>query len=215
LATAGALDFGVELIAGALVCLQAALLLLFAPSVSAGLVSAEREGGGWDLLRLTPMRPGRILRGKLASAAWPVLLILGATLPGYVVMTQVKPELAHQAPRVLLTQGLFAVFAVLVGATASCLFRSTAQATAAAYLALAAVCVGPLAVWLGREAPFGHRTVEAALTIDPVAAALAAADTPGFTDYQLLPANWWVMAGGCVALLVVLVVQIRRLYRPE
>jgi hypothetical protein len=142
-------------------------------------------------------------------------LILGATLPGYVVMTLVKPELAHQAPRVLVTLGLLAVFAVLVGAAASCLFRSTAQATAAAYLTLAAVCVGPLLVWLGREAPFGHRTVEAALTVDPVAAALAAADTPGFTDYRLLPANWWVVGAGCVALLIVLVVQTRRLYRPE
>ena len=32
---------------------------------------------------MTPLTPGRILRGKLASAAWPVLLILGATLPGF------------------------------------------------------------------------------------------------------------------------------------
>jgi ABC-type transport system involved in multi-copper enzyme maturation permease subunit len=215
LAAVGALGVGVELIAGALVCLQAALLLVFAPSLSAGLISAEREGGGWNLLRMTPLRAGRILRGKLASAAWPVLLVLGATLPGYVVMTLVKPDLAHQAPRVIATLGLLAVFAVLVGATASCLFRSTAQATAAAYLALAAVCVGPLLVWLGRDAPFGHRAVEAALTVDPVAAALAAADTPGFTDYRLLPATWWVVGAGCVALLVVLVVQTRRLYRPE
>jgi hypothetical protein len=215
LAIVGALDIGVDLIAGALVCLQAVLLILFAPSLSAGLVSAEREGGGWQLLRMTPLSPGRILRGKLASAAWPVLLILGATLPGYIVMTIVKPELAHQTPRVLTCLGLTAVFAVLVGATASSFFRSTATATAAAYLALAGVCVGPLLVWLGREAPFGHRTVEAALTIDPVAAALAAADTPGFGDYQLLPANWWVIGSACVVLIIVLLVRTRQLYRPE
>jgi hypothetical protein len=164
---------------------------------------------------MTPLRPGRILRGKLASAAWPVLLILGATLPGYIVMTMVKPELAHQTPRVLTCLGLTAVFAVLVGATASSLFRSTAAATAAAYLVLAGVCIGPLLIWLGREAPFGHTTVETALTIDPVAAALAAADTPGFTDYHLLPANWWVIGSACVVLLVVLVLRTRQLYRPE
>jgi ABC-type transport system involved in multi-copper enzyme maturation permease subunit len=215
LAIIGALDVGVDLIAGALVCLQAVLLILFAPSLSAGLISAEREGGGWQLLRMTPLRPGRILRGKLASAAWPVLLILGATLPGYIVMTIVKPELAHQTPRVLTSLGLTAVFAVLVGATASSFFRSTATATAAAYLVLAAVCIGPLLVWLGREAPFGHRTVQAALTIDPVAAALAAADTPGFGDYQLVPANWWVIGSACVALIIVLLLRTRQLYRPE
>jgi ABC-type transport system involved in multi-copper enzyme maturation permease subunit len=215
LAIVGALDLGVDLIAGALVCLQAILLILFAPSLSAGLISAEREGGGWGLLRMTSLSPGRILRGKLASAAWPVLLILGATLPGYIVMTMVKPELAHQTDRVLICLGLTAVFAILVGATASSLFRSTATATAAAYLVLAGVCIGPLLVWLGREAPFGHSTVEAALTLDPVAAALATADTPGFGDYQLLPANWWVIGSASLVLLIVLILRTRQLCRPE
>jgi ABC-type transport system involved in multi-copper enzyme maturation permease subunit len=215
LATVGALDLGVDLVAGALVCLQAALLLLFAPAVAAGLISAEREAGGWELLRLTRLAPGRILRGKLASAAWPVVLVLAATLPGYIVMTLVKPELAHQTGRVLASLGLLAAFALLVGATASSLFRSTAAATATAYLVLAGVCVGPLLVWLGRDAPFGRRTVETALTIDPVAAALAAADTPGFTDYQAFPAAWWVTGLACIALTIALVVRTRRLYRPE
>ena len=215
LAVVGALDLGVDLIAGALVTLQAVLLLLFAPSLAAGLISAEREGGGWQLLRLTPLTPGRILVGKLASAAWPVLLLFGATLPGYLVLTVVKPELAHQTERVLASLGLLAAFALLVGATASSLFRSTAAATAAAYLVLAAVCVGPLLVWLGRDAPFGHRTVEAALTIDPVAAALSAADTPGFADYELFPANGWVVGSACVVLLVALAVRTWRLSRPD
>jgi hypothetical protein len=80
---------------------------------------------------------------------------------------------------------------------------------------LAGVCVGPLLVWLGRDAPFGRRTVETALTIDPVAAALAAADTPGFTDYQAFPAAWWVTGLACIALTIALVVRTRRLYRPE
>lgn len=214
-AAAGALGWGVEVIGGALVMLQAVLLILFAPSLAAGLISAEREGGGWQLLRMTPLSAGAILRGKLMSAAWPVLLILGATLPGYVAMTTVKPDLAPQVGRVVASLALTAVFAVLVGAAASSLFRSTAAATAASYIALAVVCVAPLLVWLGRGAPFGHRTVEAVLTADPVAAALYAADTPGFTGYDLLPAGWWVTGGLSVFLLVVLVVRTRQLTRPE
>ncbi len=214
-AAIGALGWGVEVIGGALVILQAALLILFAPSLSAGLISAEREGGGWQLLRMTPLSPGAVLRGKLMSAVWPVLLLLAATVPGYVVMTTIKPETAPQVQRVLACLGLTAAFAVLVGAAASSLFRSTAAATAAAYLTLVAVCVAPLLVWLGREAPFGHRAVEAALAIDPVAAALNAADTPGFTGYDLLPANWWVVGAACAALLVLLAVRTRQLCRPE
>lgn len=214
-AAIGALDWGTEVIGGSLVILQALLLVLFAPSLSAGLISTEREGGGWQLLRTTPLSPGAILRGKLMSAAWPILLLLAATVPGYVVMTTIKPETVPQVQRVLITLALTAVFTVLVGATASSLFRTTAAATAATYLALVAVCVAPLLVWVGRGVPFGHRAVEVALTVDPVAAALHAADTPGFTGYDLLPVNWWLTGAASLVLLAVLVVRTRQLCRPE
>jgi ABC-type transport system involved in multi-copper enzyme maturation permease subunit len=211
----GALPWGLEAIGGALVLLQVALLLLFAPSLAAGLVSAERESGTWQLLRMTPLSPGRILRGKLLSVAWPLLLLLCATLPGYVIMVAVKPELGYRVQRVVVCLVLLAVFAVLLSAAASTLFRSTAAATTASYLALLAVCVGPLLVWLGRDAPFGFSTVQAALTLDPVAAALRASDTPGFAVYQLLPTAWWITGSACVALLAFLRLRTWQLYRPE
>jgi ABC-type transport system involved in multi-copper enzyme maturation permease subunit len=214
-AAAGALGWGPGMIGGALVLLQTALLLLFAPSLAAGLISSEREGGGWQLLRTTPLTPGRILTGKLLSVAWPLVLLLCATLPGYVVMMSVDPELAPQARRVVGCLALLAVFAVLVGAAASSLVRSTAAALAVSNIVLVTVCVGPLLVWLGRDAPFGHRTVEAALTISPVAAALRASEAPGFTSYDLLPANWQLIGATSLALLVVLWVRVRQLYRPE
>jgi ABC-type transport system involved in multi-copper enzyme maturation permease subunit len=215
IAAAGALGWGPAVIGGALVLLQAALLLLFAPSLAAGLISAEREGGGWELLRTTPLSPGRILRGKLVSVAWPLVLLMCGTLPGYVVMMTVDPALAPQVKRVVACLGVTALFAVLVSATASSLFRSTAIATAAANLALVGVCLVPLLAWLGRDAPFGHGTVEAVLTISPVAAALHAADTPGFAEYELLPANWWLIGAACFGLLVLLVFRVRQLYRPD
>jgi ABC-type transport system involved in multi-copper enzyme maturation permease subunit len=214
-AVSGALGWGVEVIGGGLVLLQVALLILFAPSLAGGLISAERESGTWRLLRMTPLSPGRILRGKLLSVAWPLLLLLAATLPGYVVMMTVEPGLVHRVQRVVTCLALTAVFAVLVSAVASTFFRSTAAAMTAAYAALLAVCVAPLLVWLGRDAPFGHSTVEAALAINPVAAALQAAETPGFAGYDLLPLNWWVIGGACVALLVVLGVRTWQLCRPE
>ncbi|HEY2839344.1 MAG TPA: ABC transporter permease subunit [Pirellulales bacterium] len=215
LAVVGALGWGIEVIGGALVILQTLILVLFVPSLAAGLISAERESGGWQLMRLTPLSPAKIIRGKLYSVAWPVVLLMAATLPGYVVLTTVKPELTHQIARVMTCMGLTAVFAVLVAAAASSVFRSTAAATAASYMTVVAVCVAPLLVWLGREAPFGHRTVETALMIDPVAAALRASDTPGFTAYQLLPMNWWLIGSASVALLAILIVRTRQLYRPE
>jgi ABC-type transport system involved in multi-copper enzyme maturation permease subunit len=215
IAAAGALGWGPAMIGGALVILQTALLLLFAPSLAAGLISSEREGGGWQLLRSTPLSPGAILRGKLVSVAWPLILLLCGTLPGYIVMMTVDPELAPQAERVVVCLALMAVFAVLVSAAASSLFSSTATATAAANVILVGVCVGPLLAWLGRDAPFGHRTVETVLTISPLAAALHASETAGFREYELLPANWWIMGAVSFVLLVLLIVRTRQLYRPE
>jgi ABC-type transport system involved in multi-copper enzyme maturation permease subunit len=215
IAASGALGWGIEIIGGALVLLQIALLILFAPSLAAGLISAERESGSWQLLRMTPVSPGAILRGKLVSVAWPLLLLLCATLPGYIVMMTVKPGLIHQVQRVVICLALTAVFAVLVSAAASTLFRSTAASLTASYVLLLSVCVGPLLVWLGREAPFGHSTVNAVLTINPVAAALQASETPGFTQYDLLPMNWWIIGSACVVLLVFLGVRTWQLCRPE
>jgi ABC-type transport system involved in multi-copper enzyme maturation permease subunit len=214
-AASGALGWGVEVIGGALVLLQIALLILFAPSLAAGLISSERESGSWQLLRMTPLSTSAILRGKLLSVAWPLLLLLCATLPGYIVMMTVKPELVHQVQRVVICLALTAVFAVLVSAAVSTLFRSTATATTASYLVLMAICVGPFLIWLGREAPFGHTTVSAALTINPVAAALQASETPGFAAYQLLPATWWVIGSACAALVVFLGLRTWQLCRPD
>jgi ABC-type transport system involved in multi-copper enzyme maturation permease subunit len=214
-AASGALGWGIEVIGGVLVLLQVALLILFTPSLAAGLVSSERESGSWQLLRMTPLSPGAILRGKLLSVAWPLFLLLCATLPGYIVLMTIKPTLVLQVRQVVTCLVLTAVFAVLLGAAASTLFRSTAAATTTAYLLLLAICGGPLLVWLAREAPFGHATVQALLTIDPVAAALQASDMPGFTDYALLPNNWWIIGSASVLLLVFLRVRLWQLCRPE
>ena len=82
-ATMGTVDWGVETIGGIMVLLQVALIVLLTPSIAAGLISTEIDSGGCDLLRMTPLSTGVILRGKLMSVVWTLLLILLATLPGY------------------------------------------------------------------------------------------------------------------------------------
>jgi ABC-type transport system involved in multi-copper enzyme maturation permease subunit len=214
-AVLGVQDWGVETIGSIMVFLQMALLVLLTPSLASGLISTERESGGWQLLQLTPLSAGTILRGKLLSVVWPLFLVLAATLPGYVVLIALKPELTPQVLRVLGCLGMTAAFAVLLGAAVSSLFRHTAVATTVAYLALSAVCVGPLLFWLGRDAPFGHRTVEMVLLVDPLAAALNAANTPGFTGYDLLPANWWFLGCTCLVLLLFLFFRTWQLTQPR
>jgi hypothetical protein len=70
-------------------------------------------------------------------------------------------------------------------------------------------------IWLGRDAPFGHDTVEAALTLNPVAAALSVIRMPGFQDYELIPGNWWFLGVASIGSFGVLLLQTYRISRPQ
>jgi ABC-type transport system involved in multi-copper enzyme maturation permease subunit len=208
-------EWGVETIGGIMVFLQVALLVLITPSLAAGLISGERESGGWTMLMTTPMSIWRIVWGKLQSVVLTLLLILCATLPGYLVMVYIEPGMRFQVERVAVCLLATAVFCMLVSAAVGSLFRRTAPATAAAYSALLAVFAIPLLIWMGRDAPFGRGTVESALVVNPVAAALSVIRMPGFQDYHLIPGNWWFLGISSTLALLMLVVQTWKLSRPQ
>jgi ABC-type transport system involved in multi-copper enzyme maturation permease subunit len=141
------IEWDVPTIGGIMVVLQVALLVLITPSLSAGLISAERESGGWTLLQMTPVSTWRIVWGTLLSVMLTLLLLLCATLPGYLVRVDIEPGQRFQAQRVVLCLVLTAVFAMLSCAAAGSLFRRAAVSTIVAYCLLLAICCGP---WRGR-----------------------------------------------------------------
>ena len=192
--TLGSSEWGVEKIGAIIVTMQVGLIAVFAPGVSAGLISSEREGGGWDQLRATPLTAGTIVRGKLLSVAWTLILLLMATLPGYGVMIWIKPILREQILQIMI---------------------SLVLATVTSYILLTMLWGGSLMVWLGRDGLFGFEVVQTALVINPLAAALSINGTPGFAIYDLVPANWWLMSGGSLLCFVFLSIQTWRLSRPE
>jgi ABC-type transport system involved in multi-copper enzyme maturation permease subunit len=157
----------------------------------------------------------RILWGKLLSVLLTIALVLCATLPGYVVIVFIEPGQRAQIERVVSCLVLTAAFATLSTAAVGSLFRHTATAIAAAYSFLIAVCALPLLVWLGRDAPFGHTTVETALLFNPIAATLSVIRFPGFRDYDLIPGHWWLIGTLSVVSLCLLIGQTVRLSRPQ
>lgn len=215
LTTTRTIAWDVSTIGGILVVLQVALLVLITPSLSAGLICTERESGGWVLLQMTPMSPARILWGKLLSVILTLALVLCATLPGYLVIVFIEPGQRAQIERVVLCLVITAGFSIISTAAIGSLFRQTAIAIVAAYSFLIAVCTLPLLIWLGRDAPFGHGTVETALLINPIAATLSVIRFPGFRDYDLIPGHWWVIGGLSAISLILLVIQTIRLSRPQ
>ncbi|HUG17561.1 MAG TPA: ABC transporter permease [Planctomycetaceae bacterium] len=215
LTTSQTISWDVPTIGGIMVLMQVSLLVLITPSLTAGLISTERETGGWVLLQSTSMPVWRIVWGKLLSVILTLALVMCATLPGYLVMVFIEPGQRPQVERVVLCLVLTAIFCLLLSAAVSCLFRRTVSATIAGYSSLLLVCGLPLLVWLGRDAPFGHDFVENVLTINPIAAAFTVIRLEGFRDYQLLPANWWFMGVCSVGSLILMTWQTYRISRPD
>jgi len=193
---------------------QVLLVALITPSLSAGLISTERESGGWDLLRMTTMSGWRLVTGKLASVAWTLLLILFATAPGYAVMIFIKPSMWLQVALVIACLALTAIYTLALSAAVGAWFNRTATSTVTVYEVLLAVFLGLMLIWLGRGAPFGFDVVQTALMINPMGAALSVIETPGFDQYELIPGSWWV--GGVVSVLsfATLGFRVWRLLRP-
>ncbi len=132
-ATTGTIDWGVQMIGGIMVVFQVALIVVITPSLAANLISAERESGGWNLLMMTPLSAASILTGKLASVLLTLVLVLFATLPGYIVMIWIHPPLRWQVSQVLICLGWMTLFAMLLSAAVSSLCRRAATATTISY----------------------------------------------------------------------------------
>ena len=164
---------------------------------------------------MTPMSWFTILWGKLSSVIWTLGLILVSTMPGYAVMWWIKQDMGSQIYRVMICLLLTAMFSLVVGAFVSSLFRRTAIATTVAFSVLVSWYTIPMLIWLGRDAPFGHDTVEFALQLSPLAAALNVMESPGFANYDLLPNAWYISSGLTIVVFTALAFQTWRLTRPQ
>jgi ABC-2 type transport system permease protein len=110
------------------------LIVFLTPALTAGAISSEREQLTYDLLIATPLRPGRILSGKLVAAIWYVLLLIFAAVPlGSIVLI-----FGGIAPRDLLKALLLLLVTALatgmLGLLCSAIARRTLRATIMAYL---------------------------------------------------------------------------------
>lgn len=204
-----------DYLGGVLVVFQMALIVLITPALSAGLISVELESGGWQLMQTTRLAPRQIVFGKLISVATTVLLLLLATVPGYLVLLVVNQQYMPMVIEVLITLGLTALFTLLLGAACSSLFRKTAATTTTAYLVLLGLCVGTLVFWLGEGMLFGRSLVEPVLAANPVAAGLSAMKVPGFAQYQIVETNWKVLGIGSAVAAAALWLRVWWLSRPQ
>ena len=129
------------------------------------------------------------------------------------MMMMIQPELSIQVRLVLICLLWIAVYAMSISSAVGSLFRYTAVSTAVTYVVVIGLFLTPILIWMARDAPFGHDTVEAALLTNPVGAALNVISAPGFESYDLLPASWWIAAVVSAFMFAVLGFQVWRLSR--
>jgi len=215
IATTGTVTWGVDRIAASLVIMQIGLLLLLGPSLGANAIASEIESGGWQLLRAAPISAWRILTGKVLSVALTLLLLLGATLPGYVTMAYVQPSVSGQVANVLVSLGVATAMITCISVCVSAFSKSTSVATATSYTVILVLFAGTMLIWVFRGSPFGPVLVENALLLNPAATALSEINAPGFDSYDLTPRGWYVGAAVCAVASAMLLIRMLRLTQPD
>jgi len=155
------------------VSIQFGLIILLAPSLTAGTVSTEVEHNTLDLLRTTPVRPLGMLLGKLFAALGYGVMLLLAVTPVFLALMYIQEKFEPQVLiRLVSVAGATILLAICSGICFSSLCRRTATSAALTYgltgLIVVATALAPV---LGdRLHPALARAV---VSLNPVIAAVA------------------------------------------
>lgn len=156
----------------ALALAETLLITFLTPALTAGAVSSEREQLTYDLLLATPLRPGRILSGKLVAALSYVLLLIFAALPLGSVILLFGGVAPRDLLKVLLLLLSIALAAGMLGLLCSTIARRTLRATIMTYLIIMILIVGAYLLVAVRTASttFGPPSSSRLMAVSPFGA---------------------------------------------
>jgi ABC-type transport system involved in multi-copper enzyme maturation permease subunit len=122
--------------------MQAILIWLLAPAVTANAISQEKEQQTWEMLLFTLLTPWEILSGKLAARIAPILAIVAAFAPFMLFCYLRGTVTIGQFLVTYLVFFVWIIFLTTVGLFMSWAFRRTAAAIATAYLVVFTLVIG-------------------------------------------------------------------------
>lgn len=156
----------------ALALAETLLITFLTPALTAGAVSSEREQMTYDLLLATPLRPGRILSGKLVAALSYVLLLIFAAVPLGSVILLFGGVAPRDLLKVLLLLLAIALAAGMLGLLCSTIARRTLRATIMTYLIIMMLIVGAYLLVAVRTASttFGPPSSSRLMAVSPFGA---------------------------------------------
>jgi ABC-type transport system involved in multi-copper enzyme maturation permease subunit len=113
------------------------VIALISPALTSPSLSSEIESGTFELLRMTPLRPGQYFSGKLLSSLTSAALPMLALLPAYAAICYMDPGYIPYFARLLPILICAGVLCCMVGFACSAWCANSARATVVSY----AICV--------------------------------------------------------------------------
>ncbi|GAC1472195.1 MAG: ABC transporter permease [Isosphaeraceae bacterium] len=120
------------------------LIALVAPTFAAGSITGEKERKTYEMLLASPLKPSKILVGKLFSSLTYLVILIISSLPLMILCFLLGGILLSEITRAYLILILVAGTFGLLSVACSCYFRRTSSALVVSYLVilpLAVACV--------------------------------------------------------------------------
>jgi ABC-type transport system involved in multi-copper enzyme maturation permease subunit len=129
---------------GALAAAMLVLVGLIVPGLVGGAISGERERQTLDLLMVTPVRPLRIVIGKLFSSLLYVLFLAAAAIPLFSIVFVLGGVSLGQVVAVMVVTVVTALALGSLAMLCSAAMRRTTASTVSSYLAAFLLVMAPL-----------------------------------------------------------------------
>jgi ABC-type transport system involved in multi-copper enzyme maturation permease subunit len=130
-----------------LIILQLIGIAAVTPSLTTPAISNEIEAGTFDMLRLTPLRGGKIFWGKFFPAMGAAFLPILGMLPAYATLCFINPAYIRYSIAVLPIILLAMLLCCVLGLACSTFTANSTRATVIAYIFVAAIFALPVVIW--------------------------------------------------------------------
>ncbi len=194
--------------------LSVVLVCLVGPAMTSGAICADRETGGWDLLRTTRLPSWRIVSGKFQAAVIPLVLLALAIAPSAAILLYFNVNIWRNIVGVMEVLGVTILFVAACGLFFSSFFSRTPTATAWTYAVILTMGFLSLLMLLARDL-FSRRLVRTVFLANPVAAAMDAAGHVGMQELALVDGYVRLVVTVSILLLVITVLRVLQLRRAD
>ena len=118
------------------------LIVLVAPSLTAGGISGERQTKTLDLMLITLMKPMDIIGGKILSSLWSIIVMFISCVPAMMIPLLFGGVSTMRTVLIMLAMVPMILLFLSIGIFASSIGSTSIKSTAIAYAITAFICIG-------------------------------------------------------------------------